>query len=1241
MSGTAARTIAIRLSAENAETVRRSLEKLGADGKKALEQIDSASAKAQPTMRGLASASDAAVRSFGVLGNSLGSTGSAFVSVAGRAGGAAAAIAAVAVGAAAAGSAIARAGDQATESLARLQAATGSFGAAEKVYQNLYALSQQTGVAISESANAFARFAIAAREIGATNDQVLALVRTVQQAGIIAGASTAETSATVMQLGQALASGRLQGDELRSVLENMPTLAEALARELGASVGELRKMGGAGKLTADVVMPALIRAGQSLNAEFEKMPPTMGRAFSILGEAMSRFAGDLDRALGLSQGIARAAQAAAAAVNQGRVAVGLGTPMEQASAGYDRSRDRLAVLDQQIANAEAALAETAMPGGTRGIMRRNLENLRTEREAALRELQTFITRRSQLEREAQEAGEAETYTAGQRAIIAGRRADQARLEELYKALDKERGVRAEHAERVQQIDALAARGAIEGEEASRLRAAADKDRDEALARLADRTETTRATTERLTEAERAYQRLVERGTSLVEGAATEQEKYAEQVKALDAALAAARITQEQYNRTLTQLDPAARAAREASARAEQEAQQFAERSRNALASIGENALDRIGNGLVNAFAMGGKAAIDFGSIARQVVASVVTDMAKLAIVNPLVNEVFGTSRPSLMGTFGVAAPAGGITPAASVPSGAGGSAGMFSFSPLPFLNMGAPNLFGGTGGLGEALGLTGAGGFLSTPIYTPTSFGATQSNFFAGTALPGEAGFFAGGGGAAAPVTLGNLLGAGAMGFGLGMAGGTISGSLRGTADPMPGTLIGTGLGMGIGFLVGGPLGMMVGGAIGGAAGGLFGPTKKGMASRSGGDVFLGVDDAGLLTISGARGKRWDQAGAVAEVQQQLDAINQQIAARNLSFAAPGQAAVGFGQASGSPRELSMTALVGQLRSDNANQMTAFGTLAGRGGNLEEALSAADFVTQVFEPLGRAVERTSAFKSAMEALTKTYDDAITKAKDLGLSEADLNSQRAERIAKLEADRARDLDIIDRTLGIRRMALNGDSRGVALGQFDLRAETEMRAFREQLFQLGLEETGQEYIRRVVALEQTIADERLAVMREFDRQAEALAAQMRGIARGLLENLTMGDLGGLPLEARYGAALASLSAAQQPLLDGATPEELAEFSRVAQIALPIAKDFLGISTSFAELVADVARTLRTAAPGSDPANLGALLEAQVAGADRLELAVIATGNAQTEVLRNLLSELRRLTAQNEAILARAST
>jgi hypothetical protein len=504
--------------------------------------------------------------------------------------------------------------------------------------------------------------------------------------------------------------------------------------------------------------------------------------------------------------------------------------------------------------------------------------------------------------------------------------------------------------------------------------------------------------------------------------------------------------------------------------------------------------------------------------------------------------------------------------------------------------------------------------------------------------------------------TFGNLLGGAGAGFGAGMLTSSIVGGVRGTVGP--GGMIGAGSGAmagaiigsifpGIGTLAGG----LIGGALGGGAGAMFGPTRSGMASRAGGDVFLGVDDAGLLTITGARGKRWDQGGATAQVQAQLDAINAQANARGLTFAGPGQGAIGFGAASGSSRELSMTALVSQLRSENANQMRAFETLAAQGSwrevrrgkrterefvgaaTLEDALSAADFVTQVFEPLGKSAEQTSAFKAAMEALTKTYDEAIAKAKDLGLAETDLQAQRVERIAKLEADRARDLDIIDRTLAARRAAVGGDSRSAMLTQFDLRAEAEMRGFQDQLFNLGLDRTGADYRRRVVALEQTIAEERLAVMREYDRQ-------VRGITQGLLESLTMGDLGGLPLEARYGAALSSLSAAQRPLLDGATPEELAEFARVAQIALPIAKDFLGVSGSFAELVADVSRTLRTAAPGSDPANLGALLEAQVAGADRLEMAVIGAGTAQTEVLRSLLTELKRLTAQNEALLARVS-
>jgi hypothetical protein len=744
-------------------------------------------------------------------------------------------------------------------------------------------------------------------------------------------------------------------------------------------------------------------------------------------------------------------------------------------------------------------------------------------------------------------------------------------------------------------------------------------------------EATRATREartaraELSEAEREYQRLVQQGIQLAGTAATEQQRYGEQVLALSAALGAARITQEQYNAAVAALDPAARAAREAQEQAARQAEQFARRSRDALAQIGENAMDRIGTGLVNAFVMGGKAALDFQSLTKAVIASIAADLAKLAIVTPITNAVFGTSRPTLSGAF--------------QPGGVQGGAAGGGFSPGQVMQAGQ-SISGGGGGFMEMLGLGGAGAgvssFLAQPIFgSAAQASATNSalaampNGMMGPATPAAVGL--------PGMSVGSALGAGAAGFGLGMAGGSISGGLRGTADPTAGSAIGAGIGTAAGFAlipVLGPLGPVVGGAIGGIIGGLFGPTKKGMAARSGGDVFLGTDEAGMLTITGARGKRFDEGAARAQVQEQLNAINAQTSARGLTFAGAGQAAIGFGQASGSPRELSMTSLVGQLRSGNANQMTAFGTLAGRGGNLEQALQAADFITQIFEPLGNAVEKTSNFTDAMEALTKTYDEAITKARDLGLSEAGLTAQRAERAAKLEADRARDLDIIDRTLGARRAALAGDTRGVALTQFDLAAEQENRIFRDQLRNLGFDEAGQDFARRMVEIEQLVADERLAVMRKFDDQ-------MRGISQGLLEQLTLGDLGGLAPEARYGAALSSLSAAQRPLMDGATPEELAEFARVAQIALPIAKDFLGVSGSFAELVADVSRTLRTAAPNSDPANLGALLEAQVAGADRLELAVIGTGTAQTEVLKSLLTELKRLTSQNEAILARAST
>ena len=71
-----------------------------------------------------------------------------------------------------------------------------------------------------------------------------------------------------IQLGQALASGRLGGDELKSILEGLPLVAEKIAKGLGVSTGELKKMGAEGLLTADKVFGALLSGTEKIQADF-------------------------------------------------------------------------------------------------------------------------------------------------------------------------------------------------------------------------------------------------------------------------------------------------------------------------------------------------------------------------------------------------------------------------------------------------------------------------------------------------------------------------------------------------------------------------------------------------------------------------------------------------------------------------------------------------------------------------------------------------------------------------------------------------------------------------------------------------------------------------------------------------------------------------------------------------------------------------------------------------------------
>ena len=84
-----------------------------------------------------------------------------------------------------------------------------------------------------------------------------------------------------MQLTQGLASGTLRGEELNSVLEQTPMIAQTIAEYMGVTIGEMRELASEGKVTAEVVKNAMLGAAEETNAQFEQMPMTWAQVWTM------------------------------------------------------------------------------------------------------------------------------------------------------------------------------------------------------------------------------------------------------------------------------------------------------------------------------------------------------------------------------------------------------------------------------------------------------------------------------------------------------------------------------------------------------------------------------------------------------------------------------------------------------------------------------------------------------------------------------------------------------------------------------------------------------------------------------------------------------------------------------------------------------------------------------------------------------------------------------------------------
>lgn len=189
---------------------------------------------------------------------------------------------------------------------ARLKLATAGSREYTVAQKELFAISQRIGVPIQETATLYGKLQQAVRMLGGEQQDALSLTESISQALRISGASATEAQSALLQFGQALASGVLRGEEFNSVVENSPRLAKALADGLNVPIGRLRKLAEEGRLTADVVVNALMSQKDKLAAEYAQLPMTVSQAFTRLSNAFGQWISRLDESTGFTKKLAEA-----------------------------------------------------------------------------------------------------------------------------------------------------------------------------------------------------------------------------------------------------------------------------------------------------------------------------------------------------------------------------------------------------------------------------------------------------------------------------------------------------------------------------------------------------------------------------------------------------------------------------------------------------------------------------------------------------------------------------------------------------------------------------------------------------------------------------------------------------------------------------------------------------------------------------------------------------------------------
>ena len=146
--------------------------------------------------------------------------------------------------------------------------------APEQLKKQIYQSANDARVAYTDSMNQVAKLGLLAKDSFNNTNEIVKFTNLMNKAFKVSGTGAQEATSAMYQLTQAMAAGKLQGDEFRSVMENAPMVAQAIAKYMNVPLGQLKELGAKGQITADIIKNALFNAGDEINEKFKTLPLT-------------------------------------------------------------------------------------------------------------------------------------------------------------------------------------------------------------------------------------------------------------------------------------------------------------------------------------------------------------------------------------------------------------------------------------------------------------------------------------------------------------------------------------------------------------------------------------------------------------------------------------------------------------------------------------------------------------------------------------------------------------------------------------------------------------------------------------------------------------------------------------------------------------------------------------------------------------------------------------------------------